>query len=217
MNYSEEPKEEYFYNWISNILLPCGIVYSSQNAKNILLKNNLTPSQFLRPFGDLRGTTMNFQINGNANYNNIIKDFKIDFYDAENFKVQKIKINDLINNCLKHPNNIPLFDIYDIHVDKNNIEATLSKLNNYSFRYYNEIEKLIFEYCFFDSKEYYQQPFLFIFLCDINDDPLIINKIKLEQEPNLLNQNIYDNIHNPLILLLNDKNSENFISDYNII
>ena len=217
MNYSEEPKEEYFYNWISNILLPCGIVYSSQNAKNILLKNNLTPSQFLRPFGDLRGTTMNFQINGNANYNNTIKDFKIDFYDAENFKVQKIKINDLINNCLKHPNNIPLFDIYDIHVDKNNIEATLSKLNNYSFRYYNEIEKLIFEYCFFDSKEYYQQPFLFIFLCDINDDPLIINKIKLEQEPNLLNQNIYDNIHNPLILLLNDKNSENFISDYNII
>jgi len=218
MNYTDEPKDDYFYNWLSNIFLPCGIVYSSQNAKNILSKNNITPSQFLRPFGDLKGIPLYFNINGNSNYINTLKDFKIDFYDAENFQSNsKYDLNNLINLCLKHPDNIPLFDIYDIHVDKNNIEATLSKLNNYSFRYYNEIEKLIIEYCNFDEKEFYQQPILFVFICDINDDPKIINKLKKEQEPYLLLNDIYENLHNPLIILLNDKNSVNYISDYNII
>ncbi len=218
MNYTDEPKEDYFYNWLTNIFLPCGIVYSSQNAKNILSKNNITPSQFLRPFGDLKGVPLSFKINGNSNYINTLKDFKIDFYDAENFiSNTKYNLNTLINFCLKHPDNIPLFDIYDIHVDKNNIEATLSRLNNFSFRYYNEIEKLIIEYCNFDDKEYYQQPFLFVFICDINDDPKIINKLKKDQEPYLLLNDIYENIHNPLIILLNDKNSVNYISDYNII
>ncbi len=218
MNYIDEPKDDYFYNWLTNIFLPCGIVYSSQNAKNILSKNNLTPSQFLRPFGDLKGIPLSFNINGNSSYSNTIKDFKIDFYDSENYiSNTKYNLNTLINYCLKHPDNIPLFDIYDIHVDKNNIEATLSRLNNYSFRYYNEIEKLIIEYCNFDDKEYYQQPILFVFICDINDDPKIINKIKKEQEPYLLLNGIYENLHNPLIILLNDKNSVNYISDYNVI
>ena len=44
-----------FEEWLTQTFLPCGVVYSTESAKKILSKNNLTASEFLRPFGDFNG------------------------------------------------------------------------------------------------------------------------------------------------------------------
>ena len=72
----EDKKGEYFTKWIQENFIPCGIVYSTDKSKEILKKNNLTPSEFIRPFGDLNKIPLKIQIN---NYNNVLTDFKIDF------------------------------------------------------------------------------------------------------------------------------------------
>lgn len=40
-----------FLIFIKENFTPNGIVFSTEKAKNIIAKNNLTPAQFLRPFG----------------------------------------------------------------------------------------------------------------------------------------------------------------------
>ena len=76
-----------FEQWLNYSFTPCGIVYSSELAKKIFNKNNISPSEFLRPFFDFKNKE--FTINLGEENIKVIKNFRIDFYDAENF--QKIK------------------------------------------------------------------------------------------------------------------------------
>ena len=45
----------YFHEWVCETYTPCGIVYATEVAKTILNKNHLSPSEFIRPFGDFTG------------------------------------------------------------------------------------------------------------------------------------------------------------------
>ena len=70
-----------FVHFIKENFSPTGIVYSTNKAKNIISKNNLTPAEFLRPFGFIPKVTFNTQISSF-----VISDFILDFYDSEYFK-----------------------------------------------------------------------------------------------------------------------------------
>lgn len=74
----------YFVEWIREMLTPCCIVHSTNKAKLIMNKNNLSPSEFLRPFGDFSGLSVNFTVSDK--FTNSMKNFKIDFYYSESFK-----------------------------------------------------------------------------------------------------------------------------------
>ena len=81
--------KKYFADWITTIIKPCCIVYSSQKAKDIISKNNLTPSEYLRPFGDFKEFTITSPFN-----KKLIKSFILDFIDSEEFNsIPKDKYN----------------------------------------------------------------------------------------------------------------------------
>jgi len=73
----------YFNTWVTEKIIPCGLVYSTKDAKDIFLKNNLSPAEFLRPFGDF--TKNKFDIIFSENDLNTIANFRIDFYNSEQF------------------------------------------------------------------------------------------------------------------------------------
>jgi hypothetical protein len=79
-----ENNMNYFIEWIKEMYTPCCIVHSTNRAKQIINKNNLSPSEFLRPFGDFTGLSVNFTVSDK--YTNSLKNFKIDFYDSENYR-----------------------------------------------------------------------------------------------------------------------------------
>ena len=53
----------YFQDWLSASFKPCILVYCTEKAKKIIAQNNLSPSEFLRPFGDFRGKKIQIQFN----------------------------------------------------------------------------------------------------------------------------------------------------------
>ena len=57
---------------------------SKEEAKKIKDKNFLKPAEFLRPFGNFNGYNINFSFAEKFSIN--IKNFKLDFFDAENYK-----------------------------------------------------------------------------------------------------------------------------------
>ena len=93
-----EINQNYFPDWIREMFSPCCIVHSTNRAKLIINKNNLTPSEFLRPFGDFAGLSVNFSIS--EKYTNSMKNFKIDFYDSENYKKLSHQPYDVYENLL---------------------------------------------------------------------------------------------------------------------
>ena len=69
-----------FTKYIKENFYPNAIVFSTEKAKSIIGKNNLTPAEFLRPFGmfpkiDIRTDT----------FIRTLQDFRLDFYDSEKF------------------------------------------------------------------------------------------------------------------------------------
>ena len=64
-----------FVHFIKKNFPPTGIVYSSSKAKHIISKNNLTPAEFLRPFGSFPKITFSTEISSFE-----ISDFFLDFY-----------------------------------------------------------------------------------------------------------------------------------------
>ena len=197
-------KSNYFTNWVEENFLPCGIVFSTDSSRNIILKNNLTPSQFLRPFGDLSNIFLEIKIKDI--YKNNIKNFKIDFFDSENFHKNKNNILPYLYNCLSNENNIPKFSIDSVHLNKKNYFSFIDKQKYFSKNYLNECEKIIFEYCNFDENEIYQQPLLFVYIIDINEDFHKIEEMK-NDFPNLIKE-IYDSEMVDLIIILNDKSDK---------
>ena len=200
--------KEIFFPWILNTFPPTSLVYSSPSAQKILGKNFLSPSQFMRPFGDLRGTSISFMYNDK--YQNIISDFKFDFYDPQDFaKIENNQINNYIINCLSSEDLMPTDENNLAKLNRNDIQSFLTKLKNYSPNYYLEFEKLFFEICKFQETELYQLPLLNIYLCDINDDVNIISYLISESMPKLISSGAYEQQPIDLLILLNDKSDKN--------
>ena len=205
-----------FTSWITNTFPPTSLVFSSSNAQRILGKNYLSPSQFMRPFGDLKGTTLKF--NFGEKIQNLVTDFKLDFYDAQDFEKKEInQINNYIINCLSTETVMPNFEKNFIKLNKTNIKEFISQLKKSSPTYYIEFEKLYFELCKFQESELYQQPLLYIFLCDINDDINIIVELLNETLPKLIMSEAYEQRTFELIILLNDKSDSSEKNLNNII
>ena len=122
--------KEVFCPWILKTFPPISLVFSSPNAQKILGKNFLSPSLFMRPFGNLSETSLVFMFN--EKYQNIVNDFKLDFYEPKDFiKVENNLINNYIINCLSSENVMPTFDTNFIKLNKNDIKNFLFQLNQY--------------------------------------------------------------------------------------
>ena len=207
---------ELFYSWLTNTFTPTSLVFSSQNAQKILGKNFLSPSQFMRPFGDFRGTPLKFTFK--EVYQNSVTDFRLDFYDPQDFAKKELnQINNYIINCLSSDTIMPNFENNFQKINKDNIKQFLLQLNKFSPIYYTEFEKLYFELCKFQESELYQQPLLYIFLCDINDNINIIQDLLNETLPKLILSEAYEQRTFELIILLNDKSDLSFKNFNNII
>ena len=197
---------EAFYSWLKNTFPPICLILSSSNAQKILDKNCLSPSQFMRPFGDLKDTSLKFSFGDK--YLHTIKDFKLDFYEPQDFVKKELnQINNYIINCLGTESVMPNFDKNFIKLSKDNIKEFILQLNHFSPYYYCEFEKLYFELCRFQETELYQQPVLNIFLCDINDNINIIDKLLGENLPKLIVNEAYEQRILALVILLNDKSN----------
>ena len=196
-----------FYSWIAKTFSPTSLVFASPKAQTIIGKNSLSPSQFLRPFGDLSGTQLNFSYN--EKYQNIITDFKIDFYDPQDFTKKGLnQMNNFIINCLSEEKIMPTFDKNFRKINKNNINQFVLQLNQF-YPYFSEFEKLYFELCKFQETELYQQPLIIVYICDINDDIDIINVLLQKSLPKLILSEAYERSASDLIILLNDENDNN--------
>ena len=211
---------ELFNSWLVNIFSPTSLVFSSPGAQRILGKNFLSPSQFMRPFGDLKGIPLKFVFK--EGYQNSITDFKLDFYDAQDFVKKEVnQMNNYIINCLSTETIMPNFEKNFQKLNKDNIKQFLLQLNQFSPLYYTEFEKLYFELCKFQESELYQQPLLYIFLCDIKDNINIIQDLLSQSLPKLILSAAYEQRTFELIILLNDKsessnkNVNNMVLEYN--
>ena len=201
-----------FEQWLNYSFTPCGIVYSSELAKKIFNKNNISPSEFLRPFFDFKNKE--FTINLGEENIKVIKNFRIDFYDAENFhKIKKDQIPIYLYNSLANKNMMPNWNIYNFHLSKDCSEPILSQMEYYSFPWFNEYEKTFLELTNFNECEMYQQPLVNVYICSVKDITNCVNEIKCNQNPLLITEGIYeDNVSN-LIILLNDKKEEESLSN----
>ena len=199
--------KEVFCPWILKTFPPISLVFSSPNAQKILGKNFLSPSLFMRPFGNLSETSLVFMFN--EKYQNIVNDFKLDFYEPKDFiKVENNLINNYIINCLSSENVMPTFESSFIKLNKNDIKNFLLQLNQYSPKYYTEFEKLFFELCKCQETELYQQPLLYVYICDINDDVNIISNIYSKNIPRLIKSGAYEQKILDVLILLNDKSDK---------
>ena len=186
-----------FNKWITKVLSPCCVVFSTQSAKIALIKNNLTPAQFLRPFGDFTNVDIVIE---NKKENVIINDMKLEFYDATSYsQVMKESVNSFIFNGLINYEKIPNWKI--------------GQKENYEMPWYEEFEQIIFECMKFNECELYQQPLLNIVFLTPSDAINCINQIKNKENPSLISERIYfDNIVNLAIVLNDYSDNTNFAS-----
>ena len=185
-------KNTNFESWLSKNFSPCGIVYSTASVQKIMLKNNLTPSEFLRPLGDFT----NFKpisFSHEESYSNTIHDFKIDFYDASSYqKISKNEIEPILTTCLNATPTLPKWKINNRHITKSDITPIKNKLIYHSFPWFNEYESTLIECLKFNETEIYQQPFLNVYIISSKDPIDCIDKIKQLQKPLLLTECIYE-------------------------
>ena len=200
-----------FVHFILENFSPTGIVYSTSKAKNIISKNNISPAEFLRPFGIIPKLTYNTEFSSF-----VISDFRIDFYDSEYY--QKIPQNDystIINRILSSEKYIPKIteiDLNSINVnDKMKLtDRIIDKLNGFSFPWFSTYIKAIIELIKFNEYELYQQPICNIYICSIYDNPNnIMPKISDKGKiPSLIYERIYEPDMPVLIIIINDKSDE---------
>ena len=194
----------YFKSWVTENIIPCGLVYSTKSAKDIFLKNNLSPAEFLRPFGDF--TKDKFDIIFSENDINSISNFKIDFYNSEQFiQIKKEEIPDYLNKVMTSEKIRPNWSINDTSFSNKNIEIDQSKLKYYSLPWFRNFEKILFETLYFNPYELYQQPLIVIYICSLNEDPNVINELdKGDNLPFNLKIGYYNQPEIKLIIVLND-------------
>ena len=204
-----------FVHFIIENFAPTGIVYSTPKAKNIISKSNLSPAEFLRPFGFLPKLTYNSEISSF-----VISDFRLDFYDSEYYKkIPELEYSTIINRILsseKYSPKIPEINLNNININ-NNIKLTdriIDKLNEFSFPWFSTYIKTIIELIKFNEYELYQQPLCCIYICSIDDNPNDI-KPKLSDKkkiPSLIYEGIYEPDMPVLIIIIHDKLEEKKIT-----
>ena len=201
----------YLQNWLTEIYKPCGIVYSSDLAKKSINKNNLSPADFLRPFGDFKGKKidLSFQEKTNTPSNTVIRNFFFDFYDNTKCKtVHRKNIQNYLATMFQ--TNTPVWNLNSPIVTKTNQEPFINIISSYSSPWYKEYEELFFECQKFDDYELFEQPLFNICFCLINEDPSIINKMKSgNNTPRIISLGIYENPKDNLIIVLNDMSDDN--------
>ena len=184
-------KNTYLESWLSKNFSPCGIVYSTPSVQQIMLKNNLTPSEFLRPLGDFSHfNPISFSHEGG--YSKTIYDFKIDFYDATSYsKIPKNEIEPILTTCINATPTLPKWKINNKHITKTNITPITKNLIFHSFPWFNEYESTLIECLRFNETEIYQQPFMNVYIISSKDSLVCIDEIKALQKPSLLSKCIY--------------------------
>ena len=204
-----------FVQFIKENFSPTGIVFSTEKAKKIISKNNLSPAEFLRPFGIIPKLIYNSETSSF-----VISDFRLDFYDSEFYK--KIPQSDyatIINRLLsseKYCSNNLDINLNNIF-GNNNVKFTdkiIDKLNDFSFPWFNDYIKLICELIKFNEFELYQQPLCYIYICAI-DDPVNIIKPRLSDKnniPSLIYEKIFTADMPVLIIIVSDKSGEKQIT-----
>lgn len=89
-------KFKHYLNKLFQIKL---MVNSSENIKNLLSKFNLTPAEFLRPFG-VMSENKKIKIKSINSKDKMIPEFILDFYDLEEFQSPKQKIDEIFREVL---------------------------------------------------------------------------------------------------------------------
>ena len=196
-----------FQDWVTDSFRPCCLVYCSETAKKIIGKNNLTPSEFLRPFGDFRGKKVTIQFNEKDKEPITMTNFILDFYDNDKFhQVDTINIEKYLISMFKK--NEPLWNLSSPLITKNYAEPFLIKLKHFSTPWFREFEKTFLECLHFDPYELYQQPLINIFIVSIKESTSVINKDLVPQAPKLIEEKYYDSSKETIVIILNDKKDE---------
>ena len=193
----------YFQDWLSTAFKPCSLVYCTEKAKHIIAKNNLTPSEFLRPVGDFRGKKIQIQFNEKEKEPITINNFILDFYDNNKFKqIERESIIDYITTMLRM--NEPTWNLSSPLITQGHVEPFLNKLKQFSTPWFKEFEKTLLECLSFDEYELYQQPLINIFICSIEEKTSVINDNLCKQIPKLINDKRYESSKESIIITLND-------------
>ena len=193
----------YFQDWLSASFKPCILVYCTEKAKKIIAQNNLSPSEFLRPFGDFRGKKIQIQFNDKEKEPIIINNFILDFYDNDKFKqIEREKIIDYIATMLK--NNEPTWNLSSPLITKGHVEPFMNRLKHYSTPWFREFEKTLLECLHFDEYELYQQPLINTFICSIEEKTSVINDHLCKKIPKLIFEKRYDSAKESIVITLND-------------
>ena len=199
----------YLQEWLVEKYKPCALVYCSPTAKNSLLKNNLSPADFLRPLGDFQNKKIEFNL-GEKIGNISFKNFQLDFYD--NTKFEPIEKKDIPYYLFTmYQNNIPNWTLNCPILTKKNKDPYLDTIkDSYSSQWYKEYEDLYFECERFDEYELFQQPILQVFIICINEDENIINELnKKGNLPKLIFNERYEAPKKNLLIVLTDMQNEN--------
>ena len=150
----------YFNDWLSDVFKPCTLVFSTEKAKQIISKNNLSPADFLRPFGDFRGKRITITFNEKEKEIITMNNFSIDFYDSYKFKsIEKDTIVSYITKMFEK--NEQIWDLNSPLITKKHTEPFKSKLKNYSTSWFSEFEKTLIECLRFDEFELYSRFFFY--------------------------------------------------------
>ena len=193
----------YFQDWLSISFKPCTLVYCTEKAKKIIAQNNLTPAEFLRPFGDFRGKKVQILFNDKEKEPITINNFILDFYDNEKFKqLDRESILGYIKTMLKI--NEPIWNLSSPLITNGHVEPFMNRLKHYSTPWFREFEKTILECVHFDEYELYQQPLINIFICSIEEKTSVINDNLCKQIPKLIFDKRYESSKESIVITLND-------------
>ena len=193
----------YFQDWLSVSFKPCTLVYCTEKAKKIIAQNNLSPAEFLRPFGDFRGKKIQIQFNDKEKEPIAINNFILDFYDNDKFKqVDRESILGYIKTMLKV--NEPIWNLSSPLITNGHVEPFMNRLKHYSTPWFREFEKTILECLHFDEYELYQQPLINIFICSIEEKTSVINDNLCKQIPKLIFDKRYESSKESIVITLND-------------
>ena len=195
----------YFRDWFIKTYKPNALVYSSEKAKKLINKNNISPADFLRPLGDFQGRQISYPYNEKENIS--IPNFHFDFFDNDKF--QKIENNNIMKYITTmYDYNQPKWDLSVPTVNKQFPEPYLNNIKYNSTIWYREFEKTLFECLQFDDYELLQQPLINIFICCVDEPVSIINDeiCNSKNIPKLISESRYDNPKENIIILINEKN-----------
>ena len=125
-----------FLEYITKLFTPSCIVYSTEEVRKSIQKNNLKPAEFLRPFGNFNGFNINFSFGDKFTIN--IKNFRIDFHDSDKFKPYDTSLfNEALDLVLAY--NAPDWDYKQVILLKNCLFLFFEYFYLNSFHYKNAI------------------------------------------------------------------------------